>query len=100
MERTKSPPCVTDYLGCREAYKIAYHKWDAASQELMKVFGCSFADLEQHLLEARGKGRMAANIHRYAELGIAFDEASTMLDAARDLQMQRMIDRDLAGVDC
>jgi hypothetical protein len=100
MEKTKSPPCVTDYLGCRESYKIAFHRWDAASQALMKAFGCSFADLEQHLLEARTTGKMAESIQQYAELGVAFDEASTMLDAARDLQMQRMIDRDLAGVDC
>ena len=100
MEKTKSPPCVTDYLGCREAYKIAYHRWDAASQALMKAFGCSFADLEQHILEARTSGKMAESLQQYAELGVAFDDASTMLDAARDLQMQRMIDRDLAGVDC
>ena len=103
METTKErqAPCATDYLSCREFYKLAYHKWNNQASALTEAFDCTFGDLEEHILEQRGTGKEEAAIARYASLSHDFDKAATLLDQARDLQQKKFIlERDLQLLDC
>jgi hypothetical protein len=99
--KDRQAPCTDDYLSCREFYKLAYHRWNNQASALMEAFGCTFGDLEEHILEQRGTGKEEIGIARYAALSHDFDEAATLLDQARDLQQQKFIlERDLRLLEC
>lgn len=85
-----------NYLLKREAYKIAFARWDHAARELCELFGCSFADLEEHLLQARATKQHADRIADYARLGLELDQASDQWDAAQ----RYVLNRDLSLIDC
>lgn len=87
---------MNNYLASRERYKVAYHSWDAAARRLCDLFGCSFADLEQRLLEARASGRHHEEIAHYARLSNALDMASDEWDRAQ----QQILRRDISLIDC
>ena len=95
-----------DYLSVREAYKLAFHKWDACQKLLCERFGCTFAELEQKLLEARQDRRFEPLIQQYAKLGFELDAASDRWDIMQAAQARRtasataQINRDLAALDC
>jgi hypothetical protein len=87
---------ANDYLACRERYKTAYHRWDNYARHLCELFGCSFADLEQAILQARTERRHLAEIAEYARLSNLLDAASDEWDRAQ----QHILRRDLELLDC
>jgi len=87
---------IVNYLQKREAYKLAYHRWDNYARHLCDLFACSFADLEQHILQARTERRHLEEIAEYARLSNMLDVASDEWDAAQ----QRILRRDLELLDC
>ena len=95
-----------DYLSVREAYKLAFHRWDAAQKRLCELFHCDFAALEQALLEARAERRYDALITEYARLSFELDKASDAWDIAQQHAARRtaaanaQLNRDLANIDC
>ena len=103
METTKSRelPCPTDYLSTREHCKIQYHKWDNHVALLLEEFNCEFIDLEEYLLEARTTGQAKKLIDEYTIISAKFNEATTLLDCAKELQRKRMLfDKDVKTLDC
>lgn len=85
-----------NYLQKREAYKVAFARWDYAARELCTMFGCSFADLEERLLQARTTRQHSDRISNYARLGQELDQASDQWDAAQAYALRR----DLQAIDC
>jgi hypothetical protein len=95
-----------DYLSVREAYRVAFHKWDACQKQLCERFGCEFAELDQKLLEARKDRRLEPLIQNYAKLGIELDVASDRWDIIQAAQARKtaaaiaQVNRDLANIEC
>lgn len=95
-----------NYLSVREAYRVAFHKWDACQKLLCERFGCEFAGLEQKLLEARKDRSMEPLIQQYAQLGIELDAASDRWDIVQAAQARKtaaavaQVNRDLAYLEC
>jgi len=89
-----------DFLDVRERYKIAFHQWDRSQEQLCQRLGCTFATLEQKLLEARNDPRHAAAIADYGRLSAALDQASSAWDTAQVFLARRQLDKDLALIDC
>jgi hypothetical protein len=87
---------ANDYLVCRERYKICYHRWDNYARQLCELWSCSFADIEDQILQARTERRHLAEIAEYARLSNMLDVASDAWDAAQ----QRILRRDLELIDC
>jgi len=103
MESTKTRelPCPTDYLSTREHCKIQYHRWDNHVALLLEEFNCEFCDLEEYLLEARSTGQAKKLVDEYTEISAKFNEATTLLDCAKELQRKRMLfDKDVKTLDC
>lgn len=94
-----------DYLSCREAYKIALHRWANFQRRLIETTGARDAgDLETKLLEQRD--RLAGPIAEFARLDGELDLASQRFEAAQLLLAKRtaaataQVNRDLALLDC
>ena len=105
----KAAPCATNYLECREAYQVEYHRYCRLENMLKEALGASDAgDLEQKMLEARSQKRHPAStlIALYNEQGAAFDKAASLFDVAEDLQkrkvaaVQAQVQKDLVNLDC
>ena len=105
----KAAPCATDYLSCREAYQVEYHRYCRLENMLKEALGASDAgDFEQKMLVARSQKRhpAATLIELFNQQGTAFDEASSRYDIAEELQKRRAaeaqaaMNRDLAAIDC
>lgn len=95
-----------DFLGVREQYKLAFHRWDNMQKRLCELLHCDFPGLEQALLEARAKRRYDALIGEYACLSFELDKASDAWDIAQQHIARRtaaataQLNRDLANIDC
>ena len=87
---------MNDYLAKRERYKVCYHHWDNAARRLCEAFDCSFADLEQAILQARTNRTHLEAIAEYARLSNALDMASDEWDRAQE----QILRRDLSLIDC
>ena len=105
----KTLPCATDFLSCREAYKVEYHRYCRLENMLKEALGASDAgDFEQKMLVARSQKRhpAATLIELFNQQGAAFDEASSRYDVAEELQKRRAaeaqaaMNKDLAAIDC
>ena len=58
----KAAPCATNYLECREAHQIEYHRYCRLENMLKEALGASDSgDLEQKMLEARSQKRHPAS---------------------------------------
>jgi hypothetical protein len=105
----KAAPCATNYLECREAYQVEYHRYLRLENMLKEALGASdVGDLEQKMLEARSQKRHPAStlIALYHEQGVAFDQAASVFDVAEALQkrkaaeVQKAMQKDLVSIDC
>jgi hypothetical protein len=105
----KVAPCVTDYLSCREAYQVEFHRFLRLENMLRESLGASdSADFERKLLLARSQKLHPAStlIAMYHEQGEAFDKAASLFDLAEGLQKKRVaaaeaeLAKDLAAIDC
>jgi len=68
---------------------------------LLEEFDCEFCDLEEYLLEARSTGQAKKLVEEYTEISAKFNEATTLLDCAKELQRKRMLfDKDVKTLDC
>jgi len=89
----KKEPCVTDYLACREAYKIAEHKFNAAEAALcLELRATPGLNLEMAILSQRFRrnGPHEAAIANYGKLLTAYQNASEIHDIAKDLEHRKM----------
>lgn len=89
-----------NYLQIREQYKLAYHRWDNYARHLCDLLGCSFADMEQRLLEARTRKTLTAEANEWARLSFELDRASDAWDTAQDHMARQALRRDFASLDC
>lgn len=105
----KAAPCVTDYLACREAYQLEYHRFLRLENMLKETLKASdSADFERKLLLARSQKLHPAQtlIALYHEQGEAFDKAASLFDLAEGLQKKRVaaaeaeLNKDLAAIEC
>ena len=90
----KKEPCVTDYLACREAYKIAEHKFNAAEAALcLQLRATPGLNLEMAILSQRFRrnGPHEAAIANYGKLLTAYQNASEIHDIAKDLEHRKML---------
>jgi hypothetical protein len=70
----KTLPSATNYLACREAYQVEYHRYCRLESMLKEALGASDAgDFERKMLEARSQKRHPAFslIALYNEQGVA-----------------------------
>jgi hypothetical protein len=89
----KTPPSATNYLACREAHQIEFHRYLRLEGMLKEALGASDAgDLEQKMLEARSQKRHPASslIALFNEQGTIFDKAASLFDIAEDLQKRKV----------
>ncbi len=89
----KKEPCVTDYLACREAYKIAEHLFNAAEAALcLQLRATTGLNLEMAILSQRFRrnGPHAAAVANYGKLLTAYQNASEIHDIAKDLEHKKM----------
>jgi hypothetical protein len=105
----KTLPSATNYLACREAHQIEYHRYCRLENMLKEALGASDAgDLEQKMLEARSQKRhpAATLIDLYHQQGVAFDKAASLFEVAEDLQKRKVaaaqaqVQKDLVNIDC
>ena len=106
----KAAPCATNYLECREAYQVEYHRYCRLENMLKEALGASDAgDLEQKMLEARSQKRHPAFslIALYNEQGGIFDKAASLFDTAEDLQKRKVaaqaqaqVQKDIVALEC
>jgi len=94
-----------DYLAIREAYKLAYHKWDQFQQKLCGLLDCEFAELEEKLTEVRSDRRWAGLIQEYAQLHLTLDAADRRWEiaqafVARSNAINAQLNKDIALLDC
>jgi hypothetical protein len=89
----KTLPCATDFLSCREAYKVEYHRYCRLENMLKEALGASDAgDFERKMLVARSQKRhpAATLIELFNQQGAAFDEASSRYDIAVDTAAKQL----------
>jgi hypothetical protein len=104
----KTPPSATNYLACREAHQIEFHRYLRLENMLKEALGASDAgDLEQKMLEARSQKRHPASslIALFNEQGTIFDKAASLFDVAEDLQKRKVaaqaqVQKDIVALDC
>lgn len=109
LKMKKAAPCVSDYLACREAYQVEYHRFLRLENMLKETLKASdSADFERKLLLARSQKLhpSLALIALYHEQGSIFDQAASLFDLAEALQKKRVaasqaeLAKDLAAIDC
>lgn len=82
-----SPPNPKNYLECRERYLVTFAKYKRFGENLKEKLGAtSDAEMEEAFMDGPTRSRYRADIQHYSELGVDFDEASTALDVATELQ--------------
>lgn len=82
-----SPPNPKNYLECRERYLVTFHKYKLHGKALQEKLGVtSDAEMEEAFLDGPTRSRYRADIQHYSELGIDFDEATTTLEVATEIQ--------------
>jgi hypothetical protein len=106
----KALPSATNYLACREAHQIEYHRYCRLENMLKEALGASDAgDLEQKMLAARSQKRHPASslIALYNEQGTIFDAATSLFEVAEDLQKRKVaaqaqaqVQKDIVALDC
>ena len=105
----KAAPCATNYLECREAYQVEYHRYLRLENMLREALSASDAgDLERKMLVARSQKRHPASslIALYHEQGTIFDKAASLFDTAEDLQKRKVaaaqaqVQKDLIALEC
>ena len=105
----KTLPSATNYLACREAYQVEYHRYCRLESMLKEALGASDAgDFERKMLEARSQKRHPASslIALYNEQGTIFDKAASLFDVAEDLQKRKVaaaqaqVQKDLIALEC
>jgi hypothetical protein len=99
----------TNFLETREEFRRELHRLNQLEAKLMTIFEATdAADLEHHLLLARGTKNHPANtmIELFNQQNTIFDRASLKMDCASLLQRNRVeaqqqaLNQDLALVEC
>ncbi len=89
----KKEPCVTNYLECRETYKIAEHKFNAAEAALcLQLRATPGLNLEMSILYERNRRNSPhrSAVENYGKQLTSYQNASEIHDIARDLQQRKM----------
>ena len=98
-----------NFLASREEFRKELHRLNQIEAKLMAIFKATdAADLEHHLLLARGTKNHPANtmIELFSQQNVIFDRASLKYDCALLLQrnrveaQQKALNEDLALVEC
>ncbi len=98
-----------DYLETREEYRRELHRLNQLQAKLMAIFDAKdAADLERHLLLIYGKRNHPAftMAELYNQQNSIFDMATVKMECAEVLQrtrgeaQQKVLEKDLAAVDC
>jgi hypothetical protein len=85
-----------NYLASRENYKIAFHKWQTAQNNLCLALNCEHDELERSMLEARVEKIYDSLIEEYNKISIVFDRASTIWEKSQ----QMALNHDIKHLDC
>ena len=105
----KTLPSASNYLACREACQVEYHRYCRLENMLKEALGANDAgDLERKMLAARSQKRHPSSslIALYNEQGTIFDKAASLFDIAEDLQKRKVaaaqaqVQKDLIALEC
>jgi hypothetical protein len=91
--KTNKQPCVTNFLACREQYKIELGRLNRIEAQLFDIFKVdNTADLEAASLKSRSIKNHPARtmLELYSQQGQIFDQASMVYDCATALQKRRV----------
>ena len=107
--KTNKEPCVTDYLSCREQYKLELGRLNRIEAQLFDIFNVdNAADLEDASLKSRSVKNHPANtmLELFQQQAVVFDRASMIFECATSLQRQRVehqqkqLNQSFLSIDC
>ena len=107
--KTNKQPCVTDYLSCREQYKLELGRLNRIEAQLFDIFNVdNAADLEDASLKSRSVKNHPARtmLELFQQQELIFDRASMIFECATELQKrkvqheQRQLDNDIKQIEC
>ena len=97
----KRRPCPSNYLQARENFMIARGVHARLHEQLTKALGVNTeAELSIALLSIDGSHSLAGLVEDWRQAEAALDQAEKTYDAARANVAQRIVEADLASLDC
>ena len=97
----KRKPCPSNYLQARESFMVARGVHARLHEQLTKALSVNTeAELSIALLNVDGAHPLAGLVEDWRKAEAALDQAEKTYDAARANVAQRIVEADLASIDC